>query len=238
MEGKEGRSRACLLTCVLHGNLTCVKETAGKEGGQVGRMQSSNLPTFQPSNLLLSLLIFWVSINGYADDDNFLTRMDRDIFDAIYDAPPQREPLGTVMKGITQFGDGKAIMGLSILLMAYGNEAHRETGRLMSSAFIGTGVVVLSMKELIRRKRPLDEQVGDPSFPSGHTGFAFAVATIFSHQYPQLRIPLYIGAGLVGLSRIYLGRHYASDVIVGAAVGTITGTLVLHHRATLLRWEF
>ena len=165
-------------------------------------------------------------------------RLDGDIFDTIYDAPPQRQPLGTVMEGVTEFGDAKTIMGLSLLLMAYGDEAHRETGRLMSSAFIGTGVVVFGVKELVQRKRPLDSQVGDPSFPSGHTAFAFAAATILSRQYPKFRIPLYIGAGLVGFSRIYLGRHYASDVVAGAAVGTITGVLVLHYRVTLLRLEF
>ena len=165
-------------------------------------------------------------------------RLDQDIFDAIYDAPPQREPLGTIMDVGTEFGDPKTIMGLSILLMAYGDDEHRETGRLMSSAFISTGVVVFGMKEIIRRRRPLDPRVGDPAFPSGHTAFAFAGATILADRYPKLRIPLYIGASLVGVSRIYLGRHYASDVIAGAAVGTITGTLVLHHRATLLRWEF
>ncbi|MCZ6679552.1 MAG: phosphatase PAP2 family protein, partial [Candidatus Poribacteria bacterium] len=110
--------------------------------------------------------------------------------------------------------------------------------RLMASAFIGTGVVVFGMKEVIRRKRPLDEQVGDPSLPSGHTAFAFAVATVLGDRYPKFRIPLYVGAGLVGISRVYLGRHYASDVVAGAAVGTITSTLILHHRVTLLRWEF
>jgi membrane-associated phospholipid phosphatase len=184
------------------------------------------------------LFICCISITAFAEDGNFFTRLDQDIFDAIYDAPPQREPLGTIMEWGTEFGDPKAIMGLSILLMAYGDDAHRETGRLMSSAFIGTGMVVLGMKEIIRRKRPLDDQVGDPAFPSGHTAFAFAGATILADRYPKLRIPLYIGAGLVGVSRIYLGRHYVSDVVGGAAVGTITGMLVLHHRVTLLRWEF
>jgi undecaprenyl-diphosphatase len=191
---------------------------------------------FRPS--LWVPFICCISITAFAEDGNFFTRLDQDIFDAIYDAPPQREPLGTIMEWGTEFGDSKAIMGLSILLMAYGDDAHRETGRLMSSAFIGTGMVVLGMKEIIRRKRPLDDQVGDPAFPSGHTAFAFAGATILADRYPKLRIPLYIGAGLVGVSRIYLGRHYVSDVVGGAAVGTITGMLVLHHRVTLLRWEF
>ena len=192
----------------------------------------------RPPLLPLVVLIACIFITAAADAGNFLTRLDQDIFDTIYDAPPQRKPISTIVEGVTEFGDPKAIMGLSILLLAYGNEQHRETGRLMSSAFIGTGVVVFGIKEIVRRKRPLDKQVGDPSLPSGHTAFAFTVATILGDRYPKLRIPLYIGAGLVGVSRIYLGRHYASDVVAGATVGTITGTLVLHNRVTLLMWEF
>ena len=179
-----------------------------------------------------------ISVTGYADDSNFFVRLDQDIFDAIYDAPPKSEPLGTIMEVGTYFGDGRTMLGVSLLLMAYGGDENRETGRLMTSTFISTGVIVWGMKEIIGRKRPLDEVVGNPAFPSGHTAYAFAGATLLGARYPKLRIPLYIGAGLVGVTRIYLGRHYASDVIAGAAVGTITGVLVSRHGATLLEWRF
>ena len=187
---------------------------------------------------LCALLFCLISVTGHADEGNFLARLDQDIFDAIYDAPPQSEPLGTIMEVGTYFGDGRAMLGVSLLLMAYGGDENRETGRLMTSTFISTGAIVWGMKEIIGRKRPLDEVVGNPAFPSGHTAYAFAGATLLGARYPKLRIPLYIGAGLVGVTRIYLGRHYASDVIAGAAVGTITGALVSRHRATLLEWRF
>ena len=173
-----------------------------------------------------------------ANAENFLLRSDREIFDAIYDAPPLRQPLGTAMEMVTELGDPKTMMGLSILLMAYGDDDPRETGRLLSSTFIGGGLVVIGMKQIVRRKRPLEDELGDPCFPSGHTSIAFSMATVLGYQYPKWRIPLYIGAGLVGLSRIYLGRHYASDVLMGAAVGTISGSVVWRNRITLLSWEF
>ena len=179
-----------------------------------------------------------IPVTGYADDGNFFVRLDQDIFDAIYDEPPRSEPLGTIMEIGTYFGDGRTMLGVSLLLMAYGGDENRETGRLLTSTFISTGVIVWGMKEIIGRKRPLDEVVGNPAFPSGHTAYAFAGATLLGARYPKLRIPLYIGAGLVGVTRIYLGRHYASDVIAGAAVGTITGALVSRHRGTLLEWRF
>ena len=187
---------------------------------------------------LCALLFCLISVTGHADEGNFLARLDQDIFDAIYDAPPQSEPLGTIMEVGTYFGDGRAMLGVSLLLMAYGGDENRETGRLMTSTFISTGVIVWGMKEIIGRKRPLDDVVGNPAFPSGHTAYAFAGATLLGARYPKLRIPLYIGAGLVGVTRIYLGRHYASDVIAGAAVGTITGALVSRHRGMLLEWRF
>ena len=186
----------------------------------------------------LSLLVFFLSIPFEANAENFLTRSDREIFDAIYDAPPQHQPLGTAMEMVTDLGDPKTMMGLSILLMAYGDDKPRETGRLMTSTFIAGGLVVIGMKHIVRRKRPLEDELGDPSFPSGHTSIAFSMATVLGYQYPKWRIPLYIGAGLVGLSRIYLGRHYASDVLMGAAVGTISGSVVWRNRITLLSWEF
>ena len=187
---------------------------------------------------LWALFFCLISVTGYADEGNFLARLDQDIFDAIYDAPPQSEPLGTIMEVGTYFGDSRTMLGVSLLLMAYGGDENRETGRLLTSTFISTGVIVWGMKEIIGRKRPLDEVVGNPAFPSGHTAYAFAGATLLAARYPKLRIPLYLGAGLVGLTRIYLGRHYASDVIAGAAVGTITGTLVSRHRGMLLSWRF
>ena len=142
------------------------------------------------------------------------------------------------MEGVSDLGDYRAVMGVSSLLMAYGNDSHRETGRLLFSAYMGAGVVTYGMKRLVGRKRPLDEMLGNPAMPSGHAAITFSVATILGYRYPRWRIPLYIGAGLVGFSRVYLGRHYTSDVVVGAAIGTVSGMLVWHNRATLLKWEF
>ena len=53
----------------------------------------------QPLQSALWTLFFClISIVGYADEDNVFVRLDQDIFDAIYDEPPQSEPLGTTME--------------------------------------------------------------------------------------------------------------------------------------------
>ena len=211
----------------------------GKQWGGSGQALGMPTPYKKSWTRLIYVLLFGCLATGLdADAENFITRWDESLFERVYDAPPHREPMWTLMEGITEFGHYRAVMGLSMLLMAYGDESHQETGRLLSSAFLGTGLVTFGMKRLVGRKRPLDETLGNPSFPSGHTSLAFSSATILGYRYPKWRVPLYIGAGLVGFSRIYLGRHYASDVVVGAALGTAVGMLVWHKQTALLRWEF
>jgi undecaprenyl-diphosphatase len=64
---------------------------------------------------------------------------------------------------------------------------------------------------------------GSYSFPSNHAVNNFAAATFFSSLYPRYKSVLFITASLVALSRVYLGLHYPSDIIAGAALGIIFG---------------
>jgi undecaprenyl-diphosphatase len=73
------------------------------------------------------------------------------------------------------------------------------------------------------------------SFPSGHSASAAAFAVSVGRLLPGLRLPLRVAAGIVAFSRLYTGVHYPSDVVVGAALGTIVGwatsTVALRLRA-------
>jgi undecaprenyl-diphosphatase len=80
-------------------------------------------------------------------------------------------------------------------------------------------------KVLVDRHRPFEHQLGPPSarhsFPSGHTATSFACATILAAYVPRLRVPFFLLAALIGLSRIYNGMHYPSDVLAGAILGVL-----------------
>jgi undecaprenyl-diphosphatase len=90
------------------------------------------------------------------------------------------------------------------------------------------------LKEIFLRPRPCNALAniitpagcgGTYSFPSNHAFNNFAAATFFFLIYKNLKWILLTVATLVALSRIYLGLHYPSDVLAGAAFGILFGYL-------------
>lgn len=81
---------------------------------------------------------------------------------------------------------------------------------------------------------------GNVSFPSGHTGSIFAVATVFAEAYKDTKlVPIiaYSVATLSGLSRIHDNKHWVSDVFGGAVLGYLAGKFVADRRINKIEKE-
>ena len=101
--------------------------------------------------------------------------------------------------------------------------------------------ILYGLKFLIQRQRPLyflemassklskgPGEILDPSFPSGHAVYAFMMATVLATWFPRYRIIFYIAAGFIGWTRIYLGVHFPTDVVVGGLLGYGITRLFFH----------
>ncbi len=131
---------------------------------------------------------------------------------------------------------GSTIFWLVASVFLWIGKRKREAVMLATGIIVG-GLILLPIKVMIPRARPhfvvqgsrtLDLE-GGGSFPSGHSKNAFTSAVILGSRWKRLRIPLYILAFLVAISRIYVGLHWPSDVVVGSIVGWVIGKFTIRH---------
>jgi undecaprenyl-diphosphatase len=107
---------------------------------------------------------------------------------------------------------------------------YRKEALVLAAVFLVTMSVTFGLKFLIARPRPDDlgtvPQLPDPAFPSGHTSNAFSFATTLSYYHRKVAPFLFAWAILISFSRVLLGFHYFTDVLVGAAVGIVISLVI------------
>ncbi|MCX6351007.1 MAG: phosphatase PAP2 family protein [Bacteroidetes bacterium] len=161
--------------------------------------------------------------------------------------------LNAATYGSNHFGTGLYPGILFTGIYAYGaftkNDKAKEVALLGAESLGISAVYVTVLKQIFKRERPYQTvaqyQTANPfiwegpfsknythvSFPSGHTITAFACASLIAHEYKDKKaIPIiaYSVAALTGLGRIYLDKHWSSDVFMGAALGVGVGAFVYH----------
>ena len=103
-------------------------------------------------------------------------------------------------------------------------------GMDLLQAQILSELMIEPLKLVVHRERP--DGSNHQSFPSGHAAVTFATATVIERHLGWRKSVLgYAIASYVAMSRIHDNRHYLSDVVFGAAVGSIAGRTVVHHKA-------
>ena len=126
-------------------------------------------------------------------------------------------------------GNALAIAGVTvtsyIVAKQIKDEKFLQTSEALIESEIITAVMTEGLKVSVGRKRPNgDNNRFSSSFPSGHVSASFALATTFDSMYGyKVGIPLYVFSSFVGLSRISDNKHFLSDVLFGAALGTAVG---------------
>ncbi|MGD8237761.1 MAG: phosphatase PAP2 family protein [Armatimonadota bacterium] len=138
-----------------------------------------------------------------------------------------------LLSAIESFGAEGGVASVAGLY-AFGDRYDKQTAQIASRALGRTVVQTEVLKTLTGRDRPRVAGArgafhgpagGDDaeSFPSGHTGIAFTLATVYGKRYPKWKWPLYGLAASVGWARMRHEAHFPSDVFVGAAIGIRNG---------------
>lgn len=168
---------------------------------------------------------------------------------------------------VTNFGglyETYTLVALGAYGVLFKKDKEKTTTLLATQAYLTGAAIETVLKYLTSRQRPSyydavtgrnshvfhgpfyhflkKDNASFESFPSGHTTVAFAAATVFAMEYRQYRaVPIlaYSAATAIGLSRIVQNQHWISDVMVGAALGFLTGRQVVnnYHRYSKLQLE-
>jgi undecaprenyl-diphosphatase len=139
--------------------------------------------------------------------------------------------LDRIMMRITHLGGATFTILFTLSMVLLANDPWNAAALHALIALAVSHIPVAVIKKGYPRLRPYlvipETKVGknalvDHSFPSGHTTAIFSIAIPFVLAAPWLALICLPLAAMVGLSRIYLGLHYPSDVMAGCLIGTLS----------------
>lgn len=145
--------------------------------------------------------------------------------------------LTPIFKFITHLGDeGYVWIAIAVILLFV--KKYRKVGLMVGASLLGSLVFNnMIIKNIVARPRPyrmiemlsiLIPEPGEYSFPSGHTSSSFAAGVVLYLMLPKkYGVPAMILAFLLGISRLYVGVHYPTDVLGGMVMGTLIAFAVV-----------
>ena len=144
--------------------------------------------------------------------------------------------LDKFMLKFTNLGGLIFITSFILALIVFGKGKIRFIGVQGAITLMISQTITYGLKTLLSRERPYNIlknlntfgiTLKDYSFPSGHTSASFSIATTIAFNIPKLSILVFAIALTIGISRIYLGVHYPTDVAAGIILG-IGSALIVH----------
>ncbi|MCI3920669.1 phosphatase PAP2 family protein [Paenibacillus sp. TRM 82003] len=141
--------------------------------------------------------------------------------------------LGMLLSRITHLGGATATIILTLSIWMFAPKSVSTVGMQAFIALALSHIPVAIVKKLYPRLRPYivlpdartcNKPLKDHSFPSGHTTAIFSVVAPFVIAFNWLGFILIPVAMVIGMSRMYLGLHYPSDVAAGCVIGCVTAS--------------
>ena len=137
------------------------------------------------------------------------------------------------------YGLGAAAAGIFVTGLFTHNDHATNTGIHSAEASVDSVILYAALKAILARQRPYTGQGEgkffsgnwtNGSFPSGHAAFAWTLASVTAHKYPNwpVRLLVYGVATAVSTTRVTGGVHFPADVFAGSVVGFGVGTYVTH----------
>ena len=143
--------------------------------------------------------------------------------------------LDRLMPLLTQMGSAVFTIFSCLLIICIGKGEVRGVGLKALVSLTISHLIVNLLKNRVCRLRPIEVlpnlntfnvAIDYYSFPSGHTTAVFAIATILAFNESFLALVCFPVALVVGITRLYLGVHYPSDVLAGMVLATFTSAVI------------
>ena len=133
-----------------------------------------------------------------------------------------------VMQTATDLGRRDLVTGVLLGIAVFSGPAGPATARCALAALVASNLVVEGLKRAVNRTRPDGERKrSNSSFPSGHAASAATAAVVLASRWRGGTLAFVLLAALVSASRIYLNRHFLSDVLFSVVVGVGFGFLAV-----------
>ncbi len=200
----------------------------------------------------------WKDFGFFAAGTGALFLVDKPVQQDVLRLREKKTSVNDISHYVTDLGglyEGVALAGIAGYGLIFKDRKLVNTTLLATQAYVTGGIVTTFIKFIAGETRPsyyTPSEIASPrflgpfakaerdangkktysSFPSGHSTVAFAVAAVFASEYkdkPAIPIIAYSIASLIGISRVTENVHWTTDVVVGAALGYLTGKNVVNN---------